>query len=255
MKVTLIGSGNVSESLCIWFNLNRQPVYQIAGRNRRTVSALAKKYKSQTAFVPEQVLPHEGIYILAVNDDEIGNAFKQWYNGKGTWVHTSGSADMKVFGKKTGSFGVLYPVQTLNPASKQSLRFPLPFLIEAGNKKTLAKLSTFLKSLKARYWYADSAKRMQVHLAAVFLNNFIHHLGCIAFRTMKEIKMNEDVLVPLASVTLLNLLDKNRNELQTGPARRKDMNTIKKHLALLRNHPDRKAIYQAITNSIIKTYK
>lgn len=255
MKVTLIGSGNVSEYLCKWFNLYKQPVYQIAGRNKKTVSSLAKKYKSQTALNREQILPHDGLYILAVNDDEIGNAFKQWYNGRGTWVHTSGSADMKVFGKKAGSFGVLYPVQTLNPASEQSLMLPLPFLIEAGNRKTFSKLSTFLKSLKVKYWYADSAKRMQVHLAAVFLNNFIHHLGLIAFKTIKEIKMNEAVLIPLVSATLLNLIVKNRNELQTGPARRKDMNTIKKQQAMLKNKPDMKAIYQVITNSILNTYK
>lgn len=255
MKVTLIGSGNVSVFLCNWLALYKQPVNQIAGRNRKTVTALAKKFKSQIALKPEQLIPHDGIYILAVNDDEIANAFKQWYNGKGTWVHTSGSTDMKVFGNKKGNFGVLYPVQTLNPAAERNLILPLPFLIEAGNKKALAELSKFLKSLKVRFWYADSDKRMNVHLAAVFLNNFTHHLGLIAFRMLKETKLNEAVLIPLASGTLFNLIDKNRNELQTGPARRKDRNTIKKHLAMLSSKPDLKVVYQVLTNSILKTYK
>ncbi len=255
MKVTLIGSGNVSAFFCKWFTLYKQPVYQIAGRNKKTVSALAKKNKSQIALRPEQLIPHDGIYILAVNDDDIANAFKQWYNGRGTWVHTSGSTDMKVFGNKKGNFGVLYPVQTLNPEAERTLILPLPFLIETGNKKALAELSKLLKSLKVRFWYADSAKRMKVHLAAVFLNNFTHHLGLIAFRMLKETKLNEAVLIPLAIATLFNLMGKNRNELQTGPARRRDMNTIKKHLAMLSSKPDLKTLYQVLTNSILKTYK
>lgn len=255
MKVTLIGSGNVSEYLCDWYDIYKQPVLQIAGRNRKTVSALARKYKTQTAYKPEQLLAHNGIYIIAVNDDEIANAFNYWYNGKGTWVHTSGSTDMKVFGKKPGSFGVMYPLLTLNRLSVASLFFEIPFLVEASDRKTLLKIKSFLKRTKGVFRQADSKKRLKVHLAAVFLNNFIHHIGTLSFRMIKDIKLHPTVFAPLLRVTMMNIFSNNREKLQTGPARRKDMKTIEKHLAMLKGNPEMKAIYQVITNSILKNYR
>lgn len=254
MKVTFIGSGNVTEYLSERYAEMNQPVFQIAGRNRRTVASLAGKYNTPWAVKPEQLLEHQGLYILAVNDDEIANAFSIWYNGKGTWVHTSGSTDLKVFGKKPGSFGVLYPVLSLNRQSSFSHLFSIPYLVEASDHNTLSKLRLFVKKTKGEFWQADSEKRLKVHLAAVFLNNFIQHVGILSFRMIKELKLNPELFKPLATVTLLNVISDNREKLQTGPARRKDLKTIKKQMALLKNKPELKAIYQVITNSILKNY-
>jgi predicted short-subunit dehydrogenase-like oxidoreductase (DUF2520 family) len=219
------------------------------------VNTIARKFKIKKALKPEELIAHDGLYIMAVNDDEIASAFNQWYNGRGTWVHTSGSTDLKIFGKKSGSFGVLYPLISLTSGGGLPPSFiRIPYLLEASDRKTLNKLKAFVKRTRGECWVFDSTKRLKVHLAAVFMNNFIQHLGIIAYRMIKDLRLRPDIMKALALITMVNVMNNEREKLQTGPARRKDFKTIRKHEKLLKNNPEIKAIYRVMTNSIIKMY-
>jgi hypothetical protein len=61
-----------------------------------------------------------------------------------------------------------------------------------------------------------------------------------------------DILLPLIEETAKRLKINSPAQMQTGPAIRKDLTTIKKHLESLENYPEQKEIYTKITEGILK---
>ena len=64
---------------------------------------------------------------------------------------------------------------------------------------------------------------------------------------------NFDILKPLILETAYKVQNLSPYMAQTGPAKRNDKKTIKKHLKKLENSPH-KAIYQLLTESIQQTH-
>ena len=62
--------------------------------------------------------------------------------------------------------------------------------------------------------------------------------------------LNFKLLIPLIQETAFRVQTLSPSQSQTGPAIRRDDNTIEKHLELLEKHPDLKAIYELMSKSI-----
>jgi len=92
-------------------------------------------------------------------------------------------------------------------------------------------------------------QRKALHVAAVFVCNFTNHLYQIGADLCKEHQLSFDILKPLIEETAAKILVLSPAEAQTGPAKRKDQQTIDSHLALL-NDENQKAIYTLLTQSI-----
>jgi hypothetical protein len=89
-----------------------------------------------------------------------------------------------------------------------------------------------------------------MHLAAVFCNNFVNHIYVLMKEYCNKEGLDFNLLLPLIHETAnrLNIMDP--LEAQTGPALRKDAETIEKHLPILDSYPSLKILYQSITQSI-----
>ncbi len=251
VKVTIIGSGNVATALGLMFLGSGHTIVQVAGRNKRTAGRLARLLRCQAITEPSRLIRHEGIFLLAVNDDVIHQVFHTWFIPCGIWVHVSGSTGTEFFAAKTENYGVIYPVQTFHLRAPTFMLFPVPFLIEASNANTLSQIKKLLRKTGGQMHVVSADIRMHVHMAAVILNNFIYHLGTVAMKMVKEKRLPVSLLYPLLQATLINLMMKNRGQLQTGPAVRKDMKTIQRHLQLLKHQNGMKKIYRAITENIM----
>ena len=71
---------------------------------------------------------------------------------------------------------------------------------------------------------------------------------------LDEIDLDYKVLYPVVSETINKAFEMDPEEAQTGPARRKDYDTIDNHMEVLKENEDIASLYQMITSSIIKTY-
>ena len=69
---------------------------------------------------------------------------------------------------------------------------------------------------------------------------------------LEKHELSWENLLPLLAETFTKINTENPKEIQTGPARRKDLNVLEKHLNELSGNE--KEIYKAITNSILNTY-
>jgi predicted short-subunit dehydrogenase-like oxidoreductase (DUF2520 family) len=100
----------------------------------------------------------------------------------------------------------------------------------------------------------DTDQRKQIHLAAVFANNFTNALYGISESLLETQKIPFKILNSIIRTTAEKAIQKGPIASQTGPARRNDLSTIKKHLALLKDNNKEKKIYIALTSYIQNIY-
>ena len=100
----------------------------------------------------------------------------------------------------------------------------------------------------------DSEQRKQLHIAAVFACNFSNQMFSIADDLLAEKDIDFKILLPLIKQTIAKLNTNKPKAVQTGPAKRKDIKIIQKHINLIQQE-DIKELYQKISNNIIKTHE
>ena len=94
----------------------------------------------------------------------------------------------------------------------------------------------------------NSIQRNKTHIAAVATNNFIYYLLSTIKEYCEKNKINFKKLKPLLDQSLNNVLNFPAHQLQTGPAIRKDLKLIEKHIESLKSEKDLKKF----TNYLVK---
>ncbi|TMM57524.1 DUF2520 domain-containing protein [Maribacter algarum] len=250
IKVTLVGTGTVSQHLQQVFSKTENVgVIKVISSRGDSLSKALKMSSKHDKGEPE--LEQPDIYIVAVTDDAIETVSKKLVNSKKIIVHTSGSVSIDALPKGVRK-GVFYPLQSFSPGRKVDFK-TIPICIEAEKKENLELLQKLGESISESVYEVSSEQRKSLHLAAVFVNNFTNHIYQIGKEICKENAVPFDILKPLIAETAQKLDALSPLEAQTGPAKRKDMMTIEKHLEQL-NNKTHKEVYQILTKSIKETY-
>mgnify|MGYP003671189277 CR=1 FL=1 len=249
ISVIILGAGNVATHLFKAFSeAENVSVIQWFNRHLKSIDA----YKNRVNITDDlSKLKDADVYILAVSDDAISELSSQLpFNGK-LVVHTSGSVSVYDLDKKHKR-GVLYPLQTFNKDVKIDFD-NVPICIETIDKKSYPLLKKLADSIGSSTKRVNSDQRRVLHLAAVFVNNFTNQLYRIGHEITESEGAEFDLLKPLILETANKIKDLSPYMAQTGPAKRNDKKTIKKHLNSLEND-HHKTIYKLLTESIQKTH-
>ncbi|MDB5230209.1 MAG: hypothetical protein JWN76_1014 [Chitinophagaceae bacterium] len=248
MKVVLIGSGNVATVLAHKMVKGGNSIIQVFSRNTGNAQELAASLNA--TFINDITLlnPEGDIYILAVSDDVLPILSKEIYLDTKLVVHTTGSASIHILEPVSKNYGVLYPLQSLR---KNKLDAAVPLLIDGSDEKILETIRSFAETLSPAVEYAGDEQRLKLHVAAVFVSNFVNHLYALGerFCDMEELPFN--ILYPLIEETATRLKEFSPNNMQTGPAVRGDGVTINAHAEILSAYPNLQKIYLELTESII----
>ena len=245
--IGIIGSGNVASHLANHLKNSGLSIDWVHSRNAITGQALA----DELSCTFESKLPSSSIdlVLICVNDDAIQSVLDEVHNTQFV-AYTSGTKHLHELTFE-GEIGVFYPLQTFTKGRNIDL-FKVPFFIEAVDSYFAQALFDLAWKLSHKVEFASSAQRQQLHIAAVMVNNFSNHIFHLAKTHLEKHQLDWKIMEPLMDETVSKLHDLSPFEAQTGPARRKDDNTIQEHLALLED--DSKLIYQLISKSILKTY-
>ena len=253
--VTLIGAGRVASALGVALSNAGCTVSTVISRSGETARALAATLNAEWGSDPS-VNVSSDLLVLAVNDSALEKLVSLINPQKETIVvHTAGSYPVEILDSLDGKRkGVFYPLQTFTKGRTIDFR-NLPILVEASDSQTAAELEQLARIISTEVFNAGFEERRMIHLAAVFVCNFVNHLysagGEIAGRTTLPFT----VLEPLMRETLAKAIEIGPAEAQTGPAARNDLNTIEKQLELLRSSPQLEKVYRVLTESIIKSRK
>lgn len=247
-SISIVGTGNVAFQLGKALIRSGNSIVDIYGRNHQEAAQLAKTLSC--TFVNSLYDLKGDLVILCVSDRSIQEVSKRIPSNK-IVVHTSGAINLDVL-ENHPLRGVLYPLQTLSKNKEVDFR-SVPLLVESNDSHLLKEIEQLASTLSHRVVRVNSNERKQIHLAAVYVNNFVNHLIFLAKNRMEDQQLEWDLILPLLDETISKIKEIGPFEAQTGPAKRNDSHTIEEHLNL--QEGKEKEIYQLLTESIKQTYQ
>jgi predicted short-subunit dehydrogenase-like oxidoreductase (DUF2520 family) len=253
MKISFIGSGNVTHVLARVVHNSGHSIEQVICRRPNEVVRLASALSIPSVISFGQPVAAADIYIIALSDSALSSLHNLFSVERGIIVHTAGGVGVDVIRNCGPETGVLYPFQSLRKEIEQVPE--IPFLVHSANKETLHKIYSFAKGLSPMVEMCTDEQRKKYHLSAVMSANFINHLLTLSFDYCRSEGINPGFLHPILKETIERVHHSYPSQLQTGPAIRNDSATIAMHEALLDNHPEMQGIYRLLTKSIQQYYK
>ncbi|HTS44402.1 MAG TPA: Rossmann-like and DUF2520 domain-containing protein [Puia sp.] len=248
MKIILIGSGNVATVLGRKIKTADHQIVQVFSPHGENASALAGILNCGYASSWEGIDRMADLYIAAISDEALLQIEKYISLGHQLIVHTAGSVSKEVLWGVSRNYGVLYPLQSLRKDNPESPRLTL--LVDGNTGDNITLINDFASSFADRVEITNDEDRMKLHLAAVIVNNFSNHLYSLAEKYCIEEKLDFQLLLPLIEETANRLRYASPAQMQTGPAIRDDIDTIRRHEELLSNQPALQLLFKELTRSI-----
>jgi len=252
MDIVIIGSGNVATVLGKKIKAAGHNIVQVVGRNSTTASALAYELNTESTNYMTLLNRNADIYIIAVSDAAIEKVISDLQLPGKVIVHTAAAVSKDVLQNVSPHYGVFYPLQSLR---KEMPELPdVPVYFDASDDVAKSKLDALARSISVQVTEgAGQEERIKLHVAAVVVSNFVNHLYVLAEEYCKKEGIPFKQLIPLIEETADRVKTISPKDSQTGPAIRRDQETIHKHLEILQSHPHLKNIYVLLTESIQQT--
>jgi hypothetical protein len=252
-KIAIIGIGNIGTWL--YKTLKTQSnllVVLISSRNIKT-------------------LPIDfDLYIFALKDDVYKEVLLQISFQMSHAVHTSGSLSQQILAPFAYRVGVVYPYQTITREAlgdeqvgkwtcgdgekEKGINYEVPICIEASDSFFEFSLFQWANSIFPIVYKINEKQRFEMHMAAVFANNFTNAMYGIAYQIFKKNNLDWSLIFPLLHNTMEKAKYNDPNLIQTGPAKRGDFSIMDKHCNDLSDE-DLKNLYKLVSKIITKNNK
>ncbi|MFY7964760.1 MAG: Rossmann-like and DUF2520 domain-containing protein [Chitinophagaceae bacterium] len=250
MQVTIIGTGNVATVLGKVFFANKHQIIQVYGRNIDAARVLADETNANPTDSLSNLNDEADIYIIAVSDKSIETICHQINLKNKIVLHTAGSVSVNLLKNTSANYGVLYPIQSLR--NNMNIETPIPFLIDGNNEITILTIENLAKTISRKVERGGDAERLKLHTAAVFSCNFVNYMYLQSANFCEANHINFSLLQELIEETATRLRRHHPKEVFTGPAVRKDLATIEKHLEQLKENPQAQQLYKLISEMIMQ---
>ena len=245
----MIGAGNVSTHISRHFLSAGHQISCIYSRTEASAQRLATELGVPGTSDIEDVPVDADFYLLCVPDRAVLEVAEKFRPTRGIWLHTAGALSMDLFQGVFERYGVLYPLQTLS-RSRTLEPSQIPCLVEGSSPQVLASVMKLALSVYRNVEEVNSEKRLVIHTAAVFANNFSNHMVHIAKGLIAEQNIDPQMIEPLLQETFEKIRALGTVEGRTGPAIRGDQITMNKHIELLKDHPEWEKLYTFISRDI-----
>lgn len=254
-RIGFIGAGRVASAFARRLKDAGHQVVAISSRRDATARRLAALVPNAMATSAQGVADTADLVFITTPDSAIREVAEsvRWRRGQYV-VHTSGAESLDVLGAPIAAgavAGSLHPLQTFADAETAMANLPgSVFAIEAeGTLRDL--LTRIVQSLRGTPVYVRSEDRALYHAAAVLVSNYTVTLAKLA--TDLWLRMGVDrptalkALLPLLQGTVNNLGAVGLPAALTGPVARGDVETVRRHLAALREAaPEFVAVYREL---------
>jgi predicted short-subunit dehydrogenase-like oxidoreductase (DUF2520 family) len=259
--IGILGTGRMAKALGALLS----PIGAVAGRCAESAANAAKFIDlhpdPHQAAAPRTVslsqLPRHSRHILiAVSDDaipEVAAALAAAGLSGAIVLHTSGAAGpeaLDALRAADNSVGVLHPLQTVPSAERgvQTLRGATYAF--AGDRSAAAWAQDLIAQLEGKPLAVDPRHWQHYHAAAVMACNYQVTLVDAALELMEIAAIGRaaalDALGPILRATIDNVLGSGPEKALTGPIRRGDVGTVRRHLAALDiAAPETRRLYSA----------
>lgn len=245
IKVVIIGSGNVAQHLLkVMLKTDEVTIVQVFARTKESISHLIAENQITSTY---NEIKEADVYIISISDNAIAEVANNLPFKNRLVVHTSGTSELSILDNKNRK-GVFYPLQTFSKSKAVDFS-TIPICLETENERDYAILEALANLISKKAYAISSEQRKSLHVAAVFVCNFVNHLYQIGNEICNENKVPFEILQPLIIETANKITQLSPKEAQTGPALRNDTKTIEKHMDFLQQS-NYKELYKLLTQSI-----
>lgn len=224
-RVVILGRGNVATALEEGFRTTDVEVLQLWHRGL-------------------ELRRDADLYIIAVKDDAVQEVAALCPESAFV-VHTAGSVPMDAIPQRRR--GVIYPMQSFTKGRRTEWG-RVPFFVEAACDDDYRFLDALVGRLSSVVCHIDSGRRHTLHLAAVWVSNFVNHMWTLAADILEKEQIPFSVMMPLIEETAAKVHEMHPRQAQTGPARRGDVRVMSAHEAMLDDKL--RKLYHIISESI-----
>ena len=253
LRIGLFGSGRVAKQLAPALLAAGHELVFISSRTALSAQALAATLSSTPPVLTDltAALPVADIYLLAVPDAAVVGLLRSVnWPPDAKVAHLAGALPLSVFEAVPGvQGGVFYPLQTFS-GGRPTVWATVPVFVEAATADSENTLLALAHSLSTQVQMLSSVERLQLHVGAVFANNFTNHLLGISYELLRKAGLPFELLAPLIRETVDKALANPPFTVQTGPAVRQDAPTLAAHQQALVEQPRWQELYNALTASI-----
>lgn len=184
------------------------------------------------------------LVFIASPDDAISGIAEALSSRELSWdgrvvVHCSGfltSESLQSLQEKGAAVAAFHPLQTF-VEQVDSDPFKGIYISLEGDAKAVERLKAVAVDLGAKPLPLTREQKSILHVAAVFMSNYVVALGSIAGRLINENIPDADlsVLMPLLVRTVSNLDSGKPADVLSGPVERGDSQTVRQHLDVLKD--------------------
>ena len=247
--LSIVGSGNVATHLAIALHNAGCTIRQVLSRNFEHAQILARRVDAQPINQWQRLDEDADVYLFAVTDDALYDLALDLRLPDALVIHTSGTTPLSVLKPLSRRHGVLWSPQTfVRDIAMDYSRLPL--CIEGSSPAVADDIHDLASLISPNLYRLDYNQRLRVHLAAVWVSNFVNAVNATAQDLMSQSGLDFDMLRPLAEQTLRKWDYGNLWLQQTGPAIRRDERTLNAQRRQLSDQPELLRLYDQLTDLI-----
>jgi predicted short-subunit dehydrogenase-like oxidoreductase (DUF2520 family) len=263
-SITIVGSGNVAHALAPALARAGYKIDAIFSRSGapslQRARALGRRVKAGVGHIG-RIRIQSRVTWLCVSDDAIPDVAKtiaadDW---KGKFVfHSSGalsSGELAQLKRRGARVASVHPMMTFVAGVQPELR-GVPFGVE-GDPAAVRIARKIVRDLGGQAFAIRKRSKPLYHATGSFSSPMIIATLATAERVAAAagIPRNQaaKVMAPILKRTLDNYLRRGTNAAFSGPIKRADVSTIRKHLDALAHVPGAREVYVALTRSALKS--
>jgi predicted short-subunit dehydrogenase-like oxidoreductase (DUF2520 family) len=268
-RIAIVGAGNLGSALAVSLHRAGYEIDAIISRKRRTswtkVRKLAAEVGSQAVDGIPKSIRAEVIWSC-VPDSEIARiaaAFareSEWT--KNIWkkkiaLHSSGaltSDELAALREKGAAVASVHPLMTFVRGSRPSLA-GVPFAIE-GDLPAVRAARRIIKDLGGHAYPIRKADKAAYHAWGMFASPLFTALLVTAEQVASAAGVHRQSarrrMISILLQTLANYASFNAKDAFSGPIIRGDVETMKRHLRVLRKVPAAREVYLALARSAVR---
>lgn len=262
-EVFIIGTGRLGTALAIALAEEGYSIGSLVARRRESVRRAAalpgRLLDGSTRVLAVKELAELAapeLLIIATPDDQIAKVAEMlsklnW--AASTVLHTSGALSASVLSplRKNGwSTGSLHPLVSVSEPKAGARLLRGAFWSVEGDRRAIRLGKTIVRDLDGKSFSITSAKKPLYHAAAVMASGNVTALFDVAIEMLAECGLTrrqaQSALMPLLASAVRNLEVLAPAAALTGTFARGDLETVKRHLASLKNNHAALELYRLL---------
>ena len=261
-SVAIIGCGRIGRVLSQAFIEMDYPLLGVVSRSGKANRQLADQGVSVLNEISDLPVDLDFV-VICVRDDQIEGVVREIADRsgfhRGTVVaHTAGALSAEVL-TPLRSLGLSimswHPLQTFSGEGGADEFDGVTFGMD-GDPEAVEVGERIARDFGGVPFMVPPEMRTLYHLSGVFACNFVAALAGISADLLSNTGMNRDqalnALYPLMLTTLRNIHQNGLPEAITGPVRRGDQQTIRRHLEALNGDNANKEVYRVLSRELVE---